>query len=416
MPDRQHPAPAMRPLTEPLPDAEVIVVGAGPAGSAIAALLAEAGHDVLLLDKARFPRHKPCSDYVNPAAVGLLEAWGLGEAGRDAGARSISRMLVHAPQGQPFAVDFARTSGQYAMGFSRFRLDELLVRRAVALGATLVEGAHVRDVIRDRDRVHGVEATIGGTREQLRARLVIGADSRHSLLARTIGTSGARRWPRRTGLVAHYRGVSGLTDHGELHVTSTGYAGLAPLEDGLTNVALVLPANTVRASDAPVERLFEDGLRAIPALAERLKGAERVGSIRGVGPMAHRVRRIAGDGYLLLGDAAGFLDPFTGDGISEALRSAQLAAPIVSAALSEREITTASLAPYVSIRRRTFATKRGVCWVVQGFIDRPSLLRYATDRLNRRDSLALTLSAVLGDLRPAGAALSPWFLARLLWP
>jgi flavin-dependent dehydrogenase len=157
-------------------------------------------------------------------------------------------------------------------------------------------------------------------------------------------------------------------------------------------------------------------LRRVPAVAEKLSGAERVGGIRGVGPLARRVRRVTGDGFLLVGDAAGFLDPFTGDGIFDALRGAQLAAPIASAALRSGSVSAGDLDPYRAERRRVFLARQQVRNLVQGFIHVPVLMDYATARLDRREDLGQTLTGVLGNFRPARHALSPLFLARLLRP
>ncbi len=398
-------------------DADVIVVGGGPAGSVTAALLAERGHRVLLLDKARFPRHKACSEYVNAAGRRLLVELGL-ERDLDAlGAHRMEAMLIHAPGGRRFLADFAAVEpGATALGLSRLRLDGLLLDRARAAGGEVHEGAHVRDVIVAGSRVLGVEATIEGVRETLRAPLTIGADGRHGIVARSLALEHPLRWPRRTGLVAHYRGVAGLDSWGEMHVFQGGYAGLAPLEDGLTNVAFVADSATVAGRDEPLDAFFARGLLGIPEVASKLAGAERVGGIRGVGPMAHRARRVAGDGFLLVGDAANFLDPFTGDGVYEALRGAHLAAPVADAALRAGDVSVGQLASYRAARRRAFWARRRVAWLVQGFISTPGLMDYATARLAQRQTPSTTLSGVLGGLRPAHEALSPLFLARLLRP
>lgn len=398
-------------------DAEVIVVGGGPAGSATAIGLADAGHRVLLLDKARFPRHKACSDYVNAAGVRLLDELGVLDDALRLGAHRMEAMLVHAPNGQQFRADFARAEpGCTALGLTRKRLDHLLLERAKEAGVTVCEGAHVRDVIRENGRVVGVLATIDGTREELRASLVVGADGHSSVVTRTLDITTSRRWPRRTGLAAHYRGVTGLDRNGEMHITSGLYAGLAPLEDGLTNVAVVTPVSTVEGRSEPIERFFTETLASIPAVAEKLENAERVGGLRGVGSMARQARHVVGDGYLLVGDAASFLDPFTGEGVYEALRGAQLASPVVSAALKSGDVSATALDSYRVARRRAFVAKRGVSWIVQGFISAPPLMNYITPRLASREDLGLTLSGVLGNVRPAMNALSPRFLARLLWP
>lgn len=398
-------------------DAEVIVVGGGPAGAASATALAELGHRVVLLDRASFPRHKACSEYINPAGTQLLDELGVLDEVMLAGAHRMDAMIVHAPSGRPFKANFAKAEpGRAALGLSRYRLDKILLERARAAGVGVRERAHVRTVIREAGRVVGVEATIDGVRESIRSSLVIGADGHHSVVTRELGLDGPLRWPRKTGFVAHYRGVGGLGLFGEMHIGQQTYAGLAPLEDGLTNVAVVANTGTVEARSGSIEEFFLETLRTMPAIAAKLAGAERVGGIRGVGSMAHRARRTTGDGFLLVGDAASFLDPFTGEGIYEALRGAALLAPVASAALKAGDTSATALDEYRIARRRVFTAKREVCWIVQGFINSPPLMNYVTDRLSRREDLGLTLSGVLGNFRPATQALSPIFLARLLRP
>lgn len=400
-----------------IPDVEVAVVGGGPGGSATATLLAEAGHDVALFDRASFPRHKACSEYVNPAGARILERLGVDAEVAALGAHRMEAMLVHAPGGERFLSDFDGVEpGRAAVGLSRYRLDHLLLQRAADAGAKVYEQTPVREVLVETGAVTGVEVRQNGSRQKVRARLVVGADGHRSAVSRALGMDASSPFLKRTGLVAHYRNVRGLDRWGEMHVGYGGYGGLAPLEDGLTNVAYV--ANTATVADRPesVEAFFETGLRSLPEVAWKLDGAERVGSIRGVGPMAHRAKRTAGDGWLLVGDAAYFLDPFTGEGIYAALRAAELAAPVASAALRAGPVTAASLDPYRAARRRVFTAKGQVCWIVQGFIHQPRMMDYVTTRLGQRRELGLTLAGVLGNLHPASRALSPLFLARLLRP
>lgn len=398
-------------------DAEAIVVGGGPAGSTFAWSLANAGHRVLLLDKARFPRHKACSDYVNPAGAQLLEEMGLLDEALRLGASRMPGMIVYAPDGGSFTANYERAEpGRAALGLSRFHMDNLLLDHAKAAGVTVIEGAHVRGVLREHGRVTGVVATINGVREELRAPLVVGADGRNSVVARALDLSRPLRWPRKTGLSMHYRGVSGLDRCGEMHIGHGVYAGLAILEEGLTNVTIVAPVRAVESRTGSMEDFIAACIKRLPGVARKLEGAERIGGIRGVGSMGCRSARVSGDGYLLIGDAASFLDPFAGEGIHEAMRGGLLAAPVASAALRNRDLSAHALDPYRIARRRAFTAKRSVSWIVQGFINTPPLMNYVTARLDRRDDLGMTISGVLGGFRPATQALSPFFLARLLRP
>lgn len=398
-------------------DAEVIVVGGGPAGSTFAAALAEAGHDVLLLDKARFPRHKACSDYINPAGARLLREMGVLDEALRRGARRMEGMIVHAPNGARFIADYEQAEpGRAAVGLSRYHLDDILLDRAKAAGVTVRERAHVRDVLQDNGQPIGVAATVDGTREEIHAPLIVGADGRNSVIGRALGLGRALRWPRKTGLATRYRGVTGLDQYGEMHVAPHLYAGLAIIENGLTNVTIVAPVRDVESRSGSIQDFFSKSIERMPDMARKLEGAEQVGGIRGVGSMAYRSRHPAGDGYLLIGDAAAFLDPFAGEGVYEALRAALLAAPIASAALRSGDTSAGALEAYGRARRHTFTAKRSVSWVVQGFINTPPMMNYVTERLARREELRLALSGVLGSFRPASEALSPLFLARLLRP
>lgn len=401
----------------PSHDAEVIIVGAGPAGSTAVTLLAEAGHDVLLLDKASFPRHKPCSDYSSPGCEPLLDRLGvLGEVAA-MGASRMAAMIVQAPNGSRFTAAFGAVKpGAAAMGLSRYHLDRILLDRAKSAGAIVCERAHVRDVLRAGQRVTGVEVTIDGERNALHAPIVIGADGHNSVVSRALGLDLDYRWPRKTALAAHYRGVQDLERFGEMHVGHGAYAGLAILEDGLTNLTVVVPTDALKRKSGSLEDFFAATLASLPDVARKVDGSERVGPIRGVGPMARRARRVTGDGYLLLGDAAAFLDPFVGEGVYQALRSGFLAAPVISAALRSNDTSATALEAYRRARRREFTAKRVLSWVVQGFVNSPPLMNYVTGRLAEREELGLTLAGALGNLRPATPALSPVYLARLLRP
>jgi flavin-dependent dehydrogenase len=279
------------------------------------------------------------------------------------------------------------------------------------------EGTVVLGSLGEQGRVHGVIVRQGtsGCRE-VQARFVVGADGPHSRIAGSLGLNRSARWPRRLGLTARYAGDFPATGFGTMVVGSDSYCGLAPLGHGLLNVGLVIPLGAHNSSE-PVATLFERQIRGLPGVRSRLGTAERVTDIRGSGPLAHSVRRVAGPGYVLVGDAAGFLDPFTGEGIFRALRGAELAAHVIDAALREGQEATATVArAYRHARTRAFQDKERLCWLVQLFLTQRPLFSYILRRLHSRPNLRAVLAGALGDFGPAASALSPAFLSSLLRP
>ena len=214
--------------------------------------------------------------------------------------------------------------------------------------------------------------------------------------------------PRRVAFTAHVAGVAHVTDVGEMHIGRTGYVGLGPIGDGVTTVALVLPVRALKGRP----RFFE-ALERFPGLAGRFDPRRLVRGLLATGPFAQWSRRpvAPGGGALLVGDAADFFDPFTGQGIYSALRGAELAA----AAVIDTLTTGASLRAYARTRRAAFAGK----WLLERLIALgvgwPALAERVVGRLARHPDLADLLVRATGNCVPARAVLAPDVLARLLW-
>ncbi|RIK41036.1 MAG: hypothetical protein DCC58_13075 [Chloroflexi bacterium] len=398
------------------PTCDCLIVGAGPAGTATALTLAARGYAVTLVDKARFPRAKPCAEYVNPQAVSLLEQLGLAEAALHAGAAVFPGMRVIAPSGQELLLDFTADSGRQALGLSRFALDALALERCRAAGVSVYEGMHVREILVERATVVGVRGRRAGETLELRARVVVGADGHHSLVSRRLGLDAPVRWPRRIGLAAHLEGYRLERGFGEMHVGAGAYCGLAPQEAGRVNAAMVVDIEQFARRTASPEEFFDAALASYPGMQSRVAQARRVTPVRGVGPLARRVRRVSGDGYLLVGDAAGFFDPFTGEGIFDALTSGILAGEVLAGALSELDTSAARLAEYDQRRAAALRAKRRAAQLVQLFVRSPRMLDYALTRIATRPPVAATMTGVLGDYRDARVVLSPRFLWATLRP
>lgn len=406
------------------PDASVVVVGAGPAGAATAILLALAGHRVVLLDRAHFPRDKVCGEYLSPEGSRILDRLGVLKAVEDTGARPLRGMRITAPDGTRLTGDYPRAGRwrgyrDHALAVPRRAFDAALVERARGLPVTVREGFRVTDLLCDGDRVTGVEgiAERGAAPARITARLVVGADGRTSVVARRLGLVRPHRWLRRLAFMTLAEGVVHDPERGEIFLAPPGYSIVNPVGSGeadRVNLSLVVPLAEGARHKGDLAGYFDRAVAAFPHLRERLTAARRVAPVHALGPLAYRVAAPRHGGVLLVGDALGFLDPFTGEGIYAALRSAELAAEVADAALRRGDVSAHALAP---ARRRwveTFRDKARVSVLLQHLVVRPRLASAVARRLARQPAALERLMGVIGDFAPARRVLTPGFLARLL--
>jgi menaquinone-9 beta-reductase len=398
---------------------DVLVVGGGPAGAATAAWAARAGLSVLLVDRARFPRHKACAEYLSPEAGRDLEALGvLADVERATPERLFGFRLV-ADDGSAVTGRFAGATNHppfrpYGLALPRAVLDGLVLEAARRAGAVVMEGVTFEHLRFDGGRVRGAVLRRGGERHTVDAGLVVGADGLNSRVAHQLGVARAGA-PRRLALVAHLAGVEDVSDVGEMFAQRGWYLGLAAIGGGLTNIAMVVPQADVRAAVRDPAAFFRARLARIPELARRCRNATIVRNVLLAGPFARRARRVTHDGALLVGDAADFFDPFTGEGIFAALRGGRLAADAAVAALARGAASRAALRPYDAARRRAFAGKRLLERLVGLAAVRPALMRRFTHRLAAQPRIADLWVGAAGDTVPVRTLFAPRHLAPFLF-
>lgn len=387
--------------------ADVIVVGAGPAGAATAIFLAEHGLAVRLVDRARFPRPKICGEYLSPEAPRLLDRLGALKA-VDAAASPLSGMRITAPDGRTLvgryhAIGPWRPYREHAMALSREVLDTILVDRVRALPVELSEGVRATDVLVSGDRVLGVEAVdADGRRLTLRAPLTIAADGRASVVAQRLGLRRPHRL-RRMALVTYVEDVPDLGHFGEIFVDPPDYAILNPIAPGRANLSIVVPLAHAAPWSGRLDTFFDARAKHLPHLARRIAGGRRVEPVRAMGPLAYRVDPPRTGGVLMVGDATGFYDPFSGEGIFNGLRSAELAAETAVRALRHGDLSAAALAGYDRARRLASRDKERVTQALQLLISHRALANLTARLLARRQSLLDLLLGVLGDFVPPRA-------------
>jgi flavin-dependent dehydrogenase len=410
-------------VSEARRDAEVLIVGGGPAGAAAAWFLARSGVDVLLVDRARFPRDKPCAEYLSPQASRVLDEMGVLSRIEASAPAHLTGMRVRAPNGAVIHGEFAAGHGfrgfrDTGLALRRVVLDAILLDAARAAGVRVEEGVVVRDVLRDADgSVAGVRADRAGGSSELKASLTIGADGLRSVVGRRLGLVRQGRWPRRVALVAHFEGVANLGDMGEMHVASgsEGYLGIAHVGSGVANVAAVVPTSRAAELRGDAEGFLARWIEARPHLAPRFAAARRLTTVTAVGPFNVRAKRAWLPGAALVGDAADFFDPFTGEGIYTALRGGELLALYAHAALraSSPRKSHEALAAYDRARRHEFAGKWRVERLVGMAVAFPALLNRAALALQSRRDMADLLVGVTGDFVPAREVLRPSYWLRL---
>jgi flavin-dependent dehydrogenase len=390
-------------------DAEVLVVGGGPAGSSLGFALARAGVDVCIVDRARFPRPKPCAEYLSPEASRILADMGALERVEQTGAATLAGVRVRAPNGAVIAGDFLASHGfrgyrDRGLSVRREVLDAILIDAARSAGARVVEGIRVAGLRTNAlGRVTGVTGLRAGDPTELRARVVIGADGLRSVVAHRLGLARRQRWPRRLALVTHYANVADVGEHGEMHVEHDGYVGIADVGNGLTTVALVVPARRSHEISGDRAGFLERWLHARPHLAPRFARAERATPVTATGPFASHTRRAWAPGAALVGDAADFFDPFTGEGVYAALRGGEMLASSILELLATHATRDADrvLVEYDRARRREFRGKWIVERVIGAVVGTTPLINRAASRLAARKDLADLLIGVTGNFVPA---------------
>lgn len=371
---------------------DVVVSGGGPAGACAALMLARGGARVVLIDRDEFPRHKLCGDTLNPGAVALLREAGLAGPVESQGL-PLEGMVVTAASG----ISIRGTYGPETRGraWQRRHLDAHLVEAAAAAGVDVRTGTAARaPAVDDRGRVCGVRTRrLDGRTGEIRARWTIAAEGRRSPLAVAMGLIRHPARPRRWAVGTYAAGVDALSSFGEMHVRNGHYIGVAPAGDGLANLCLVTGERQGMAD--PARRLW-DAIHADPLLRDRCRRATQVAPVVSLGPLAVDARAVGMPGLLVAGDAAGFVDPMTGDGLHLALRGGSLAARVLLD--FETRGDGRIIEELTRARRTAFGAKLRFNRVLRGLVGWPMGIRLGALGASLAPAVLRHVIAVAGDV------------------
>ncbi len=381
-----------------LPDAsrriwDIAVVGAGPAGALAGRELARRGYAVLLIDRASFPRWKVCGCCLNGHALAVLRAVGLGPTMARSGAVPLSGIRL-AASGRVAEVPL---SGSVSL--SREKFDGILVEAAIQAGAAFLPSTSASLSVGQarkpdlRSEVRWLELRQGPVREHVAARLVLAADGLSGQLAAHIeGNNITTETGARIGAGVITSIAPDFYERGSIFMVCGrgGYLGLVRLEDGRLNLAAALDPNWVRSRGGPgqaaVELLAEAGWPNVPDLAEL--------SWRGTPALTRQARRRAAERLFLIGDAAGYIEPFTGEGMAWALAAGKAAAPLAERAAERWHPRFAQ--EWEAIYRRLLGPRQLVCRAVAAVLRSPRSMRIAVRWLALAPALAMPVTRYLG--------------------
>jgi geranylgeranyl reductase family protein len=373
---------------------DVIVVGGGPAGSATASFLARAGRSVLLLDRARFPREKPCGDGISLSAVHLL-----GELGVDVDIERhhTTGLLLSSPNGSSVVISIPGLPQPFVCRREVF--DNVIFQHAKKQGATAMEGFYASSLVFNGGTVAGVRGTADGKEMEFRAKVVVGADGAGGITARQLNAFNDDEEHQSAALRCYYEGVEGLTGSIELHFVREampGYFWIFPLPGKMANVGLGMRMKDVRKNRVNLNGLLSGIVERNPAFRERFRNAKRVSPVRSwLLPLGSRRMKIAGDGYVLVGDAASLVTPFTGEGIANALTSAKCASGAILDSFRSGDFSERSLSAYQRLLHEKLGRKMGINSRLESLFRSPFILDAAISRAHRSEHLRQAIRSAM---------------------
>lgn len=374
---------------------DVIIAGGGPAGASAATHLAMRGARVLLAEQKKFPRAKLCGEFISPECALHFERLRVIDRMMAAGPASLSETVFYARGGKSVRVPSAWFgANRTALGLSRAEMDERLLRRATEAGVKVLEGAHVADLLFEDNKVRGVSLKIAGDQLDYRAALTIDATGRVRALARRVERQDRAAKLNRAPLVAfkaHLEGTRVAPGVCEIYFYRGGYGGLSSIEGALSNLCFIASARDVRACGADAERVMRE------IVCQNRRAAHTLGNARACSPWLAVTLESFGrheiapaHGLLAIGDAASFIDPFTGSGMLMALESGELAAQVISdhlAALRSDRVRVELSEQYRAVYQEKFESRLRICSLMRRAAFVPGLADLAIRFFRSSESL-----------------------------
>ena len=400
---------------------DVIIVGAGPAGSTAALYAHRLGLNCILLDKAVFPRDKICGDALSGKSVRLMRELNLLEGVEELEGSEINRITFGSPSHSQFDVHLKgnKNNDYITKGYvvPRKIFDNFLFKKADELTETR-QGFTVNDIIYQNDNISGVKGTnIEGKEEILNAPIIMGCDGANSIVARKLGLYEMDMENTAVAIRCYYEGVEGLSNQIELHYVSEvkpGYFWLFPAGNGKANIGIGLSKNDAKKEDRTLRQIMDEIVQS-DYFRSRFGNARPLEKPVGWNlPLGRIQRKNHGNGFMLLGDAAGLVDPFTGEGIGNAMVAAKHAMQVASKAKNHKDYSERSFSEYDQLLWDDIGGELRTSTKLQSLARSSFLLNFVINRAARNEEVQSIISGMLSHEIPKDELSSPMFYLKIL--
>ena len=408
---------------------DLIIVGGGPAGTTAALYAQQQGLKTLLLDKEQFPRDKICGDALSGKTVAILHELGLFEEVCDLPGAAISRITFGSPAAMNADIHLnrynlrnsltGRTLPMQGFAIRREIFDHFLFEKARAVADRTLENFAVQDLLRDKEQIHGVRGqSKDGTEFEFYAPLILGGDGFNSIVSRKSGLYSHESHHSMVALRQYFEGITGLSDQIELHFINEvlpGYFWIFPLEGDRANIGIGMGHHDIKSRGINLKDALTAAIES-PTFHARFKNARPLEDPVGWNlPVGSRRRRAHGNGFLLLGDAAGLSDPFTGEGIGNALYSARFAIEIAAEAKMHSDYSANFLHRYEERLWDSLGNELKISTTLHNIVRWPSLLNLVIRKAANNTEVSDLICGMMANAVPRKIMTNPLFYLRLLF-
>ena len=400
---------------------DIIIVGGGPAGTSAALYAHKMGLKTIILDKNTFPRDKICGDALSGKSVKYMRELGVLDQVPNLNGSTIRRITFGSPSHKQFDIHLnnPQNKGDIKEGYviPREIYDNFLFEKAKEV-TEIIENFNVNDLLYENNKIIGISGKHKKEVHQIYAPLILGCDGAKSTIARKLGFHTEDQENTAIAIRCYYEGVKGLTDQIELHFVDEvlpGYFWLFPAGDNIANIGLGLSKKFAKKDERKLSQILDE-VTASPYFKDRFSNAKKLEKPKGWSLPLGRIQRPSyGDGFMLLGDAAGLIDPFTGEGIGNAMASAKFAVEVASQAKKNNDYSKDVLSKYHKLVWDELGSELRTSTKLQNLSNYRTLLNIVINKASRNKDIQDIISGMLTKEISKDKLSNPLFYLKVLF-